>query len=857
MKILQLLTISFLLQWAPNNTWAKFSAPPKGVSTHTLDNGINVIFIRNTALPMVGINTVVKVGSAYETYSSSGMSHMLEHLLFNGTSQWSQKQLYDMTDKIGGYNNANTSEYYTNYMMVTPTDKIKKGMEIQAGMLFDSIIPEAKFDKEKGIVLEEIAKSLANPREKISRSVRKKLYAGHGLSLPTLGTYETIKNMEREDVVQFYRNNYVPNNMEISVIGDFNSTEMLKLINEVYGHASPDNVSHPISKQWSTGFEQPNPIINQQNVDFLFHSGEDTIIQSFYTLDNYSSDFYSLLMDALAKNIEKTKAKLEKLFPDQIKAITLNVHNQPIGNYLQADIRLSDNNNMSAIVEKFDLLLKQQEIKLSPEYINSQAIKSQTAFLKQIEKPHMFGIYNADLIAKQGVAAIINEFSGNGIIQAGEKVNHFVIKGAPYLLIQYPEAYQKNNLIEKANTKLFENNENNATVIVKQNINSELLAIHYMIKYKQGFENNHGKGFAKIWHDIFGKRMKSENIQSLTAQYGLSFTVNDIPFLPMDDIYLSPTFGYIRVEGLATNIKGVIDFLNNQMLNFKPRKDEFEKALKKYSSKGMMHQSKNPSKELMNKHYEALLYKPDTDQVSALKDPQYSSFLTFGENYFTPSNMIISVVSKENVETINQYFAPFSRKSLMPFSGLAKQKTFKSNIKATTIKESLGGEQAHLFYGFIKDIDLQDKVALKVLSLMLRDEIVFNIREKQGLAYRMSAGIKINDDKALFYIKLPSQPSNVSQLENQFDKLISPKFAEKITQDNLDKTINKYLGKMMFRRLSSINQAYYLAHSYYFDGDISTDKADLQAFKSVVLTDVKRVAKKYLKNKNAVRITIN
>ena len=66
-----------------------------------------------------------------------------------------------------------------------------------------------------------------------------------------------------------------------------------------------------------------------------------------------------------------------------------------------------------------------------------------------------------------------------------------------------------------------------------------------------------------------------------------------------------------------------------------------------------------------------------------------------------------------------------------------------------------------------------------------------------------------------------------------------------------------YLGKMMFRRLSSINQAYYLAHSYYFDGDITTDKSNLDALKSVELNDVKRVAQKYLKVENPVEIIIH
>jgi predicted Zn-dependent peptidase len=132
---------------------------PKGVSIHILDNGLQVLLIENPALPMVGVNTVVKVGSAYETFATSGMSHMLEHLLFNGTNSRTQKQLYDDTDRIGGYNNANTSEYFTNYMMVTPADNIVNGMEIQADMLFNSILPVDKFQKEKGIVLEEISKS--------------------------------------------------------------------------------------------------------------------------------------------------------------------------------------------------------------------------------------------------------------------------------------------------------------------------------------------------------------------------------------------------------------------------------------------------------------------------------------------------------------------------------------------------------------------------------------------------------------------------------------------------------------------------------------------------------------------------
>jgi zinc protease len=120
---------------------------PKGVSIHQLNNGLQVLLIENPSLPMIGVNVAVKVGSAYETFSTSGMSHMLEHLLFNGTTTRTQKQLYDDVDRIGGYNNASTAEFYTNYMMVTPSEQIGKGMAIQADMLFRSVLPADKFEK--------------------------------------------------------------------------------------------------------------------------------------------------------------------------------------------------------------------------------------------------------------------------------------------------------------------------------------------------------------------------------------------------------------------------------------------------------------------------------------------------------------------------------------------------------------------------------------------------------------------------------------------------------------------------------------------------------------------------------------
>jgi predicted Zn-dependent peptidase len=120
----------------------------------------------------------------------------------------------------------------------------------------------------------------------------------------------------------------------------------------------------------------------------------------------------------------------------------------------------------------------------------------------------------------------------------------------------------------------------------------------------------------------------------------------------------------------------------------------------------------------------------------------------------------------------------------------------------------------------------------------------------------MSAGINIIGDKALFSINMGTRPENVEKLIPQFPGFFTTDYTKSFNEEDLEKSINMYLGKMMFRRLSSINQAYYLGHSYYFDGDINADREELNEMKKVTFDDVKRVADKYLHVSNPVKVII-
>ncbi len=829
------------------------TAAQPGVSIHKLNNGMDVLLIENKALPMVGVNVIIKTGSAYETYETSGMSHMLEHLLFNGTTTRTQRELYDATDLIGGYNNANTGDFYTNFMMVMPAEHKIAGMEIQADMLFNSILPEEKFEKEKGIVLEEIAQSLSKPATQMEYNLSAELYEGHSLSLPTLGTYATIEHMTRDAVNHYYNSTYLPNNMILSAIGNFDSATMLDDINRIYGAAAPGSIFRPTDSILKTGMTQPDvsPMADARWLE-RYYGGEVPTLHQLYKLEgNQPQGFLQLLEMALKDNQPKIEATLKEAWPESVDGLSVQIHTSPIANYVELKLNLKNELNTKAISKQLNKLIRKTKFKIATTTLASMSTKAKTAFLQNVEKPHMFGIYNAFDLAVSGIDGVLDLPTAKDFSQAATALKYFKLNMEPSVIFHHAQSAESTGASGEIKTSLVQSPEKGMGLIVRQNPGSELLAIHYLFKYKSAHEVEFGKEAAKYLHDCFGQRMKSTEKLAKSQKFGLKFTVNDNPWIPMDNIYLHPDFGYIRVEGLANDLAGTITFLNTEMNGFTPTPEEFKIAQGKFSQ-SMMHGGKDKAKDLFNTLVDSTLH--GSVAMENDKALTYDNLVRFAQVYFAPENRLVSVVSPKPAKLV-------SRLMLTGSGSPAKTYPFtdKSYIKSGTpvyVDVPGGGERTYLFWGFIKDIDRGDEPALKALGLILSDKITFDVREKQGLAYRMTATSAVRDDKALFYISLGTRPQNAEILLPQFESLMSKQSLGELSEDDVQKTINMYLGRMMFRRLSSINQAYYLGTSLFFENDMNHDEAFLDALKAVTLEDVNRVADKYLSAENAISIVV-
>jgi predicted Zn-dependent peptidase len=837
------------------NLWAQ-NLPP-GTSVHQLDNGFQVLLIENSLLPMTGINVVVKTGSAYETFATSGMSHMLEHLLFNGTTTRTQKELYDEVDLIGGYNNANTSYFYTNYMMVTPAEHFKRGIEIQADMLFQSVLPEEKFEKEKGIVLEEIARSINSGDSQIERTRQAILFKGHAASLSTLGTYATIQAMNRDNVYKFYKNAYVPNNMMMSVIGNFDTDSMMVWLNQYYGSVAPAVVAHTGYQDWKTGLQPVSPAM--AGIFHRSYNGKSKVLEAFshipYKLGPVHIDILESHLESLIPSLEST---FKKKYAEQVESLQLGLLSSPLNDYLHLSLRLKNKEVSPDLTNDVKNALLSISLIPKRETIDVLAVQSRTSFLKNIEKPHMFGIFNAELFAVYGIEAVLSSYEGYRYKQAAAYLSALQPKGQPVLIFHHPLA-EKSAGTEQQNlpAQRFIDGNTGLTTIIRQNLTSEIMAIHFLLKHKAPLEAKYGSNAAWVLHDCIDQRLKSPEIRKQSAQFGFTYTLNDNPYIPMDNIYLHPDFSYIRAEGLADNIAEGIRFLNGLLTEFSPTSEEFEKSMAKRKRIDGMSMPGDRSRQLFEDTYDSLIYVPNP-HADAQQKLTYESLQQFSETFLQPANVIISIVSPGEAESVSKliqqtYTAPGRAENL-------PDQIYDQKLRAeqeSVIKElSGGGEQAFIFWGFIKQVKPEHRAGLTALSLILRDKITFDIREKQGRAYRMSSGIEQRENNALFYLRLGTRPENVEPIQSQVAGFFSTDYLKNVTVEEVSKSINMYLGRMMFRRLSSINQAYYLAHSEYFHQDITFDEHFLRQLQQVTLDDIREIAEIYLNNTNPVSVIV-
>lgn len=199
-----------------------------------LVNGLRIVTEEIPYVNSVSIGIWVKAGSRYESNENNGVSHFIEHLLFKGTKKRTAKEIAAAIDKIGGQLNAFTSKESTCFYAKVLDTHFDIALDVLADMYFNSSFLPEDIEKEKGVVMEEIGMYEDSPEDLVHDLFSQAVWSGNPLGMSILGTEQSLNNLTRENIVQYFKENYIPQNTVISVVGNFKHSDVVNKIREYF-----------------------------------------------------------------------------------------------------------------------------------------------------------------------------------------------------------------------------------------------------------------------------------------------------------------------------------------------------------------------------------------------------------------------------------------------------------------------------------------------------------------------------------------------------------------------------------------------------------------------------------------------
>lgn len=198
-----------------------------------LSNGLRVVAEVIPHFPSVSVGLWIGAGSMYETQEENGLSHFVEHMLFKSTENRTTKEIAVEMDAIGGQVNAFTAKECTCYYAKVIAEHMERAMDLLSDLLLHARMEEAEFEKERGVILEEIAMCEDTPEDLVYDLLAEAYFGDHALSRPILGTQEQIATVTRQALIDFRRKHYRPDNTVLAVAGQFD-LELLRALAESY-----------------------------------------------------------------------------------------------------------------------------------------------------------------------------------------------------------------------------------------------------------------------------------------------------------------------------------------------------------------------------------------------------------------------------------------------------------------------------------------------------------------------------------------------------------------------------------------------------------------------------------------------
>jgi len=363
-----------------------------------LPNGLKVILLENHKAPLVTFQVWYRVGSRNEAWGKTGLSHMLEHMMFKGSEKVGPEEFSRIIQENGGNDNAFTSHDYTAYFENLSADRVQVAIDLEADRMQNLMLREEDFRTERMVVMEERRlRTDDNPQAVLTEQIMATAFQTHPYHWPIIGWMEDIARFTLEDLKAYYKTYYNPVNAILVVVGDFKKEELLPKIEKTFG-SYPKGVA-PIQDR-----DKDPPQIGERRIFVKREAQLPFLVMGYHVPNLREPDSYVLEVIATILSGGKSSRLYQSLVREKRLVLSADADHSLISRdpslfTLSAD--LLPGKEVSEVEKAFD-----QEIeRLQREPVGEQELKK---VKNQLEASFIFGqdsIFNqAMLLARHEIA---------------------------------------------------------------------------------------------------------------------------------------------------------------------------------------------------------------------------------------------------------------------------------------------------------------------------------------------------------------------------------------------------------------------------------------------------------------------
>jgi len=848
------------LKAASTDDSTAISFPPSSAQKWVLPNGLTIIVQEDHSAPVASVQAWCATGSIDEDqHLGAGLSHILEHMLFKGTKTRSTNVIAQKIQDVGGYINAYTSFDRTVFWIDVPKDGVTTALDVLADAMMNSTLPPEEYMKEQEVIRREFAMGLDDPDRVAGLLLFATAYQRHPYHFPVIGDIEIYNQLTQDQVMQYYKTRYVPNNLTFIVVGDVDAAKVRQQLTEFF-KAYPEKSLKPVFIP-----EEPPQLgrrdVHQEFATELTHLSLAWHIPEVTNPDVPALDLLSsILGDGRSSRLYR-RVREEAGLAYRISAFSYTPGDPGL---FGIDATLDPKKREAA---------EQLVLRMLDEVKQSGVTAEELIKAKKMSFSHHLG----DLTTMRGQASDIgsnwlltrNLNFSRDYLGAVQKVTLDDIKrvAAHYLTnenLTVISLNPKGSLLPKAEAaKPISAGEvqkfqlsNGLRVLVREDARLPLVAMGALFRSGLLAETPQTNGITRLMAKALLKGTTTRTAEQIA---------NEIEAVGghISSEASNNTFN-ISLEVTKPDVKLAVELLSDVLLNaIMPekaitREKEIQIAAIKQEEEQLTTVARNILRQaLFTQHPYALRANGSVDSVQRLTQ---KNLLEFRDRYVVAKNGVLFVFGDVKAAEVKQLFEQALGGMRPGALALTDAHPAAPLSKSESVESRKDKAQGVIMVGYRgADIFSPDRYALKLIdeaSSDLGSRFFIRIREQMGLAYYVGATQMEGLVPGLFAFYLGTDPQKIEPVKTALLDEIGKLASDGLSSEELARAKKKLIGQQEIANQSNDSFGYQCALDELYGLGFNYYKSLQRNVDAVTLDDIKRVAAKYFRDQPYVLATV-